>query len=207
MSDYMCDPGSHAVGGVLVLHAWWGLNDFQRDTCDRLAREGFAVIAPDLCDGAIARSVPEARRLRRTILRPAASKHLLQTLGRLRRKVSPARVGVLGFSLGAYLALWLAESTPRSINATILFYGTRTGQYRHSQSTFMGHFAADDEYVSASGRERLERSLRAAGKAVKFLLYPGTRHWFFEADRPEFDIEAATLAWSRSVAELHRHLG
>jgi len=207
MPDYCSSPQSSTAGGILVLHAWWGLNDFQRTLSDRLAAEGFAVMVPDLCDGAVARTLSDAKKLRRTIMRPATSRHILQALRRLRSRVAPGRVGILGFSVGAYWGLWLAEALPRSVAATILFYSTRTGRYGCSQSAFMGHFAEQDEYVSESGRQRLERSLRTSGKFVQFFVYPETRHWFFEAGRPEYDHQAAALAWSRSVVEFHQKIG
>jgi carboxymethylenebutenolidase len=50
-------------GGVLVLHAWWGLNDFFKGFCDRLAGEHYTAFAPDLRQGKIARTVSEAKEL------------------------------------------------------------------------------------------------------------------------------------------------
>jgi carboxymethylenebutenolidase len=57
---YLAVPRSGKGMGVLVLHAWWGLNDFIRDFCDRLAQEGFVALAPDMFSGKIARTVDEA---------------------------------------------------------------------------------------------------------------------------------------------------
>ena len=44
MSDYLSLPQSSAGAGVLVLHAWRGLNDTFRRFCDRLVGEGFVVL-------------------------------------------------------------------------------------------------------------------------------------------------------------------
>src|SRR5690348_76258 len=56
---YLALPPSGAGPGVLVLHAWWGLNEFFVGLCDRLAREGYVALAPDLYEGAVTFSVGE----------------------------------------------------------------------------------------------------------------------------------------------------
>lgn len=58
---YLAIPDRGEGPGVLVLHAWWGLNDFFKNLCDRLAGEGFAAFGPDLYDGKIAVSIEEAK--------------------------------------------------------------------------------------------------------------------------------------------------
>ena len=45
---YLASPDQPGAPGVIVLHAWWGLNEFFRNLCDRLANEGFVAFAPDL---------------------------------------------------------------------------------------------------------------------------------------------------------------
>jgi len=59
---YLASP-EKLRGGVLILHAWWGLNDFFKGFANRLASQGFLALAPDLHDGALATSVDGAKEL------------------------------------------------------------------------------------------------------------------------------------------------
>jgi carboxymethylenebutenolidase len=91
------------------------------------------------------------------------------------------------------------------IAAVVTFYATYPGlDYRGAQAAYLCHFADEDPYVSAEAVAELERALRAAGRQATCYTYPGTRHWFFEANRPEtYDAAAAALAWERTVAFLN----
>src|SRR6266481_1021932 len=62
-TGYLAVPPSGNGPGVLVLHAWWGLNDTMKSFCDRLASEGFVAIAPDLYNGNVAETIAEAETL------------------------------------------------------------------------------------------------------------------------------------------------
>lgn len=58
--------------GILILHAWWGLNDFFKRFSDNLSREGFSVLALDLYHGQVANDVESAKRLRGSLDRQTA---------------------------------------------------------------------------------------------------------------------------------------
>src|SRR2546428_13043130 len=57
---YLASP-EKLRGGVLILHAWWGLNDFFKGFANRLASQGFLELAPDFYDGPLETSVDEAK--------------------------------------------------------------------------------------------------------------------------------------------------
>lgn len=206
MGYFLVEPGTNPLGGILVLHAWWGLNEFVIDFCKRLGKEGYQVLAPDLYDGGIASNIAEAEKLRGKMKRESTSRAILDALNQL-KKDTGMPVGLIGFSLGAYWSLWLVEEKPKDITATVLFYGARGGKYEKTKSTFLGHFAETDPYVSASGRKKLEKTLTSGGRETTFHVYPGTSHWFFENDRPEYWPEPAELAWQRTLEFLKTCLG
>ncbi|MFZ5855494.1 MAG: dienelactone hydrolase family protein [Chloroflexota bacterium] len=208
MSDYLVSPKSAPRGGILVLHPWWGLNDVIKDFCNRLAKEGYLALAPDLYGGKIATTPTDAERLRKQkIKRNPTYQQIFDALKQLKTEADGAPSALIGFSLGAWLGLWLLEEKPKEIEATVLFYGARGGEYANTKSAFLGHFAETDEYVSDSGRKKLEKTLKAAGKETDFHVYTDTRHWFFESDRPEYDPQAACLAWERTTKFLKAHIG
>jgi carboxymethylenebutenolidase len=198
--------GSGQSAGVLVLHAWWGLNDFFKDLCQRLADAGFAALAPDLYHGQVAATIDQAKYLRSKMNRKQAGAEILAAASRL-QAITARPIGVIGFSLGAYLALGLAVERPASIKAVTVFYGTRQIDYSPSQAAFQGHFAERDEWESALSVKNLEKRLRKAGRPVEFYNYPDAGHWFFESDRPEaYQPQAAALAWDRTVNFLRQQL-
>lgn len=194
--------------GVLVIHAWWGLNDFFKSVCDRLAEAGLVALAPDLYDGEIATTAEEAKRLRAAPKHDSVSKILKRGIGRLQNEaLATGGVGVVGFSMGAHWAYWLSHQPDLPITATVAFYGVRDGDFTHSRSAFLTHLADQDEWVSAGAVQRVKKSLAAAGREATFYTYPGTGHWFFEQDRAGvYDAAAADLAWRRTVEFLQRRL-
>jgi carboxymethylenebutenolidase len=204
---YLATPETGKGAGVMVLHAWWGLNDFIKDFCQRLAGEGFIALAPDLYHGKIATTIEEAKQLRSKMKQEQVSKEILLAAEQLRELSTTGRQGVIGFSLGGYWALWLSLAKPEYIKTVTVFYGTRSADYSLSQAAYLGHFAEKDDWVAASGVKKLEKNLRVANCPVTFYTYPGTGHWFFEIDRREVYNEiAAELAWKRTLQFLQTQL-
>ncbi len=208
-NQYLALPEAGKGAGVLVLHAWWGLNGFFKDFCDRLAQEGFVALAPDLYHGKIAHTIEEADRLSSDLTMKQASEDILAGLKVLNGISKPAGngLGVVGFSMGANLAMWLAHERPGEIRAVTVFYGTGEGDFSRSKAAFQGHFAEKDPYETVEGIQALEKTLLSANRPVSFYTYPGTGHWFFEQDRPDaYNPQAAALAWERTAAFFHREL-
>jgi carboxymethylenebutenolidase len=197
--------------GVLVLHAWWGLSDGIRHFCDRLADDGFVALAPDLCEGRTARTIPEAQALAGGLDEETARRRAADGLAHLRGhpKVR-GQLGVIGFSMGVWFALDLATRY-ESVDTVVVYYGT-AGDIDHTthRAAVLGHFAEHDHFEPADEVAALEESLRRAGRAVRFHTYPGVGHWFAEADRFEaYDAVAASRAFRRTTGflrnQLHNH--
>ena len=201
---YLAIPVTGKGSGVLVLHAWWGLNDTMRAFCARLAESGFVAFAPDLYHGKMADNIADAETLSNA-LDPNLAKADIANAIRFLNERADRGLAVIGFSLGAYFALDLSVTDPERIRSVAVFYGTRPGDYSGSRASYLGHFAETDEFEPQSDVDKLESALRSAGRPVSFHRYPGTGHWFFEPDRPQaFNQGAASLAWDRTLAFLRR---
>lgn len=206
---YVVTPQNEKGPGVLVLHSWWGLSSFIRQWCDRLADEGYVVMAPDLYAGATAATPDEAEKLLADMDVNRAADLALNSVGALLKLpvTTGETIGVVGFSMGASWALWLAARASQQISATVAYYGTQQIALDDATSAFLGHFAERDELVSEDELVELEAHLRLLGKDVDFHRYAGTGHWFVEEDRPAaFDPAAAEISWRRTLSFLNKHL-
>ncbi|HEX6291912.1 MAG TPA: dienelactone hydrolase family protein [Herpetosiphonaceae bacterium] len=207
---YLAMPERGEGPGVLVLHAWWGLNDTMRAICTRLAEAGFVAFAPDLYHGKVAETIADAEALGAALdaNHVQAKAEIAEAARFLTSRFGQGEGGlaVMAFSLGAYYALDLAAADPDHIRAVVLFYGTGGGDFSAARAAYLGHFAANDEFEPLSQVDELEESLKRAGRPVTFYRYSDTGHWFFEPDRAEaYNPAAASLAWDRTLAFLRRH--
>jgi carboxymethylenebutenolidase len=207
-SGYLALPADGNGPGVLVLHAWWGLNETFKDICERLAKAGFVAFAPDLYAGKTAATIEEAE-----ALMEARDSEAMQSIAggalsylRAHPAVEGEAVGAVGFSMGAAWASALSTIFPDGIAAVALFYGVSDDDYGAAHAAFQGHFGETDDWEPLDGVRQMEAALRAAGRETTFFTYPGARHWFVEPNRPEYDAAAAELAWSRTIAFLGERL-
>ena len=180
---------------VLLLHTWWGLNQPIKDLADRLARDGFTVLAPDLFEGRVQTTIEEA---------DAHGQEMDAQADRIRGIVATAldevlahpqahgdKAGIVALSFGGWYGRELTDKR-NDVAALVSIY---SDVYDAPEGVeYQGHFAADDDFVEAPGER--------PGAYV----YPGTKHWFMEPDRPEYDADAAELAYGRTIEFLRRHL-
>jgi len=209
LRGYLALPGSGKGAGVLMLHAWWGLNEFFKRTCDRLALEGFVALAPDLFHEVIARAIEEAKRLRLGLDSNVAGAEVAAALDFLQahKALNSSRLGIIGLSLGCSFALGAARSRPKFVKAVVLFYGTGGGRLEKTDAAFLGHFAENDEWGAGVQKvNALKERIQSANRPVEFYFCDKTEHWFFEEDRPEYDERAARLSWERTIQFLRAQL-
>jgi carboxymethylenebutenolidase len=204
---YLALPASGTGKGVLVLHAWWGLNATFKAVCNRLAEAGFVAFAPDLYHGKVTDQIAEAETLATAQSRNGdqARADLAAATAFLTERSDASGLAVIGFSMGANYALNLSVTAPDAIRSVVLFYGTDSEDFSKSKASYLGHFAETDEYESPADVASLEESLKQAGRPVTFYTYPGTGHWFFEPNRPRaYNQAAANLAWERTLTFLQQ---
>lgn len=202
---YLATPASGTGPGLVVIQEWWGLVDHVRDVCDRLAREGFVALAPDLYRGEATGDPDEAGRLMLDLEIPRAARDLDAAVVTLLSNdaVEGPRVGAIGFCMGGQLALYAATRN-RRIGAVADFYGVHPNvslDLAGLEAPVLGVFAELDEFVPPDAARKLEAELREAGKRSDFTIHPGVHHAFFNDTRPDvFDAAAAARAWGDTLA-------
>ena len=192
------------TAGVLVLHPWWGLNEDVRASADRLRREGYEVVTPDLFHGRVATTREEAQALSGSV-----SKDWKSTMSEIEEaleKLGADRVAVLAWSMGVWFSWQLAQAHPERIRGLVSYYGYGEFEPGATLPPILGHFAEDDEFDSVEDVRVVERKLIEAKYVAQFHVYPGTKHWFDEPSRPEYDKAASELAWKRTLAFLDTQL-
>lgn len=182
--------------GVLVAHPWWGLNQTIRNYGAALAKEGFVVALPDLFAGDTTTSIDTAETLIRKHWESAGPRldAAFDELGK-QRTVSGNGLGAVGFSFGGFHLLEAIERGDARIARLVVYYATHPLPAQHVP--ILAHLASDDPYESQADMDVL-----TANPGTNAYTYPGTKHWFAESDRPEYDSAAADLAFARTVAFL-----
>ncbi len=195
---FLVDPKDGAGPGVLVLHSWWGLNPWTREFCRKLASIGFTALAPDLFDGVQPVTEDEGGAVLAGVDPDELSGLVMSSAQTLRAASADAAkpIAVIGFSMGASLALWLSARLTTEVGSVVSFYGSQSIDFDDATARYQGHYAEDDHLVSEEDRVVTESFIRLGGRNTEFHLYPGVKHWFFE-EGENFDAEAAELAWER----------
>jgi carboxymethylenebutenolidase len=192
--------------GVLILHSLWGLTTSVKGLCDELADHGFTVLAPDINFG----ELPETEEQGIDHLGAASPDRLaslvLSSARLLADQSAEGPIGVVGFGMGGSLALWASVRLPDLVGAAVSFYGTQQIDFAGSKSSYLVHFAEEDEYITDDEAAFMEATMGLEALPVEVVTYAGTNHGFCEPDGETFDPDAFEKAWGRTVTFLEQHL-
>lgn len=209
---YLSIPAEGSGAGLIVIQEWWGLVPHIKDVCDRLAREGFVALAPDLYHGAEAKSPDEAGKLMMALNIEQAEKDLRGAVKFLldHEAVTSEKVGTVGFCMGGVLSLFAACKNPEQVGACVVFYGVHpkvNPPLDDLQAPVLGHYAERDTSAPPEKARELEALLNELGKENQIHIYADTDHAFFNDTRPEvYNEDAAQVAWQRTLEFFNKQL-
>lgn len=197
--------------GVLVIQEWWGIDAHIKELTERLAREGYVALAPDLYHGQVAAQPEEAMQLAQRLDRDQAVQELLQALHYLRNRddVGPKRLGAVGFCMGGRFAWQLAERADGELAAVAPFYGgynPSPDEIQAITAPVLAVWGERDQSIPAEERERVVSLLEQQGKTHRALLYPA-EHAFMNDQRERYHREAAAAAWNELLGWFRRYVG
>jgi carboxymethylenebutenolidase len=203
--------GTQRVGAVVVIQEWHGINDEMRAKVDRFAKEGFLALAPDLYHGKVATNDADAAKLMNALDFGAAVGEIGAAAQWLKEQArSNGKVGVLGFCLGGALTIATAANV-QGLACAVPFYGLpdlSKVDVKKITAPMLAHFAGHDDWASPEKARAVEKEMRSAGKACELHVYEGAGHAFMRAtDASKYHEASAKLAWERTLAFLHEHLG
>jgi carboxymethylenebutenolidase len=204
--------GTGPFPAVVVIHEWWGLDNWVKDQARALAKEGYAALAVDLYRGKATDKQEEAHQLMSGMPQDRALRDLKAAVAFLkaRKDVRGDRIGSIGWCMGGKFSLLLAAEEP-SLAAAVAYYGappTDAATIARIKAPVLGNFGAEDKGPSPEQVKAFEAAMKGAGKTVDVKVYPGAGHAFANPNNPwkGYRADAAKDAWARTVAFFARYL-
>ena len=195
---------------IIVIHEWWGLNDNVRAMADRIAGEGYMVLAVDLYNGKTASSPGEARVMMLEVVEdPEQARENIRGAYEFLVTAGAPRVGSLGWCFGGGWSLNTAQLFPDDLDASVIYYGQVTDdedKLRPINAPILGLFGAEDTGIPVASVEAFRAALQRLRKEHEIHIYPGAGHAFANPTGRNYNADAATDAWNKTVEFLDRHL-
>ena len=211
IAGYLARPkGGQKRPAVIVIHENRGLNPHIQDVARRLAVDGFLALSPDLLSplGGTPADADQAAKMIGTLNAGETVARLAGTVSYLARHAeSTGKVGVVGFCWGGGMVNRLAAAGT-SLNAGVAYYGAQipVADVPKITASLVLHYASIDERINA-GIADYEAALKANNKTYEKYMYEGASHAFNnDTNAARYNKEAATLAWSRTIAFLKKAL-
>ena len=199
--------GKGPFPAIIVVHEWWGLNDWVKEQASKLTGEGYVALAIDLYRGKVAASPDEAHELMRGVPEDRATRDLRAAFSFLASQpnVKKDRIGSIGWCMGGGYALDVALEEP-TLAATVINYGhlaTDTDALKKINAPILGLFGGQDRGISPSDVQKFAQQLKQLGKKVDVTVYPDAGHAFENPNNKDgYRPADAADAWKRTVTFL-----
>jgi carboxymethylenebutenolidase len=173
-------PGRHP--GLIVIHEWWGLNDWIKQEAAGYAAQGYVALAVDLYRGKVADSPDMAHELMRGLPQDQGVRDLTAALAWIsaRNDVDTSRLGAVGWCMGGTYAMLLAVNAP-TLKAVAVNYGalpTDKSSLAQIHASILGNFGGQDRGITPDSVHAFQAAMRSIGKPVDAKVYPDAGHAF-----------------------------
>jgi len=190
VSAYLATPaGSGKHPAIVVIHEWWGLNDWVKSKADDFAKLGYVALAVDLYRGKVAQDADTAHQLMRGLPDDRALRDMkgAVTFLRSRPEVDASKIASIGWCMGGGLSLDLAVAEP-TLSGAVIYYGhlmTDPATIAALKVPLLGNFGADDQGIPPDTVREFEAQAKKDGKSVDFKIYPDAGHGFASGTNPK----------------------
>jgi len=203
----MVDP----LPGIIVIHERWGLDDGTRGLAERLAAQGYVVLAVDLFGGETADDISVARTLMLPVLEnpDVANENIRQAYQFLIDTGPAPSIAALGWSFGGNWALNTALLFPDDLDAAVIYYGQVTDneeKLRPMNVPLLGLYGENDRGVTVATVREFEQVLETLEKDYEIEIYSGAGHAFADPTSSNYNASVAEQAWTRAQNFLAEHL-
>lgn len=168
--------------GLVVIHEWWGLNEWIKQQAEHFAKQGYVVLAVDLYRGKVATDAETAHELMRGLPQDRGVRDLTSAADWLaqRKDVDPRRIGAIGWCMGGGYAAQLAVADPR-LRAVVINYGslpTEKTALKSIHAAVLGNFGGQDRGITPDDVHAFAAAMQSVGKPVDVKIYPDAGHAF-----------------------------
>ena len=204
-------PGKGPFAAVIVIHEWWGLNDWVKEQASKLSEQGYAALAVDLYRGKVATTPDMAHELMRGVPEDRAKRDLHAAFEFLQAQpnVRKDRIGAIGWCMGGGYSLDVALQEP-TLAADVINYGhlaTDPEALKKINVPILGLFGGKDQGITPDDVHKFEAAMKQLGKKVDIKIYDDAGHAFENPNnKAGYRAEDAADAWKRTVAFLAENL-
>jgi len=172
--------------GVLVVHEWWGHNDYARKRAEMLAELGYVALAMDMYGNGKQASHPDdAGKFAGEVMQnlPMMNARFMAAMNLLKKheNVDPTRIAAIGYCFGGGVVLAMAREGI-DLKAVISFHGSLATQHPAEKGKVKAKILVcngeDDKFISAEDIKNFKDEMKSAGVDFRFVNYPGAVHSF-----------------------------
>ncbi|CAL2085180.1 dienelactone hydrolase family protein [Tenacibaculum sp. 190524A05c] len=171
--------------GVIIVHEWWGHNDYVRKRADMLAELGYTAIAIDMYgDGKQANHPSDAGKFAQSVMSnlPVAKARFKAALDLLKKheSVNADKIAAIGYCFGGSVALTMAN-TGEDLDAVAAFHsGVQLPVMPNEElkARVLVCNGAEDPFISPESVKAFTSALDSLGKKYEYVSYPGAKHSF-----------------------------